>query len=216
MGWGSGVPKQPLDGFFITAQNQELWSECNEETIKLLTKCRARETFNYPQELKFQNLEFSVDLNMPGNFSVELGFWRVSLEMQEGLGALRRWEKQPAALLSSVVWWQSSGRSPGLGTRSPLWDGISVINLGRKPMWLWPLPVPVDPVVPEILGRRSPGMHRSPVTLKRDEWNSRPQLHVIHKWTQLWLISVICVIIRQDIHSQSSMWFFFCVAFTPK
>lgn len=46
----------------------------NEETIKSLTKCRDRETFNYPQELTLQNLEFSVDLNMPGSFSVKLGF----------------------------------------------------------------------------------------------------------------------------------------------
>lgn len=51
---------------------------------------------------------------------------------------------------------------------SIVWGGIGVINLGRKPMWLRPLPVYVDPVVLESLPRWSPGMHRSPVTLKRD------------------------------------------------
>lgn len=106
-------------GYFITAQNKELWCECNEETIKSLTKCRAREKFNYPQEPTLQNLEFFVDLNMPGSFSVKSGFWRMSLEMQEGLGMLRRREKKPAVQLSSVVWWQSSGRSPGLERRFP-------------------------------------------------------------------------------------------------
>lgn len=42
----------------------------------------------------------------------------MSLEMQQGLGMLRL-EKKPAVQLSSVVWWQSSGRSPGLERRSP-------------------------------------------------------------------------------------------------
>lgn len=51
---------------------------------------------------------------------------------------------------------------------SIVWDGVGVINLGRKPMWLWPLPVYVIPVVLETLRRRSPGIHRSPVVLKRD------------------------------------------------
>lgn len=88
-----------------------------------------------------------------------------------------------------------------------MWDGISVINLGRKAMWLWPLPVYVGPVVLESPGR-CPGMHRSPVTLKRGYCNSRPQLCVIHKWTHLWLITVIRVVIRQDIHSQSALGVF--------
>lgn len=54
------------------------------------------------------------------------------LEMREELRMLRRLEKRPAFQLSSVVWWQTVGRSPGLERRSPSWDGTSVITLGRK------------------------------------------------------------------------------------
>lgn len=55
------------------------------------------------------------------------------LEMREELGMLRRPEKRPAFPPSSVVWWQTVGRSPGLERRSPSWDGTSVITLGRNP-----------------------------------------------------------------------------------
>lgn len=53
-------------------------------------------------------------------------------------------------------------------------DGTGVITLARKPVWPLPLPVSVDPVVLGSLGSRSSGMHRSPVTPKRDEWSSKP------------------------------------------